>query len=126
MVHKNRKMEDKITVYHNPRCSKSRCAIEYFGEKKIEFSTIEYLKNPPSKEEIIELLKKLGMKAEELIRKGEADFKENFKGKNFSEDEWIDAMVKFPKLIERPIIVLGDKAIIARPLERINELYTQN
>ncbi len=116
-------MKDKVTVYHNPRCSKSRCAMDYFGEKNVDVSVIEYLKTPPAKEEITLLLKKLGMKAEELIRKGEADFKENYKGKILSEDQWIDAMVKFPKLIERPIIVLGEKAIIARPLEKINELY---
>lgn len=117
-------MKEKVTVYHNPRCSKSRCAMDYFGEKNIEVSTVEYLKNSPSKEELIVLLQKLGMKAEELVRKGEAEFKEHYKGKELSEDQWIDAMVQFPKLIERPIIVLGDKAVIARPLERINELYT--
>ena len=116
-------MKEKVTVYHNPRCSKSRCAMDYFGEKNIEVSTVEYLKNSPSKAEIIVLLQKLGMKANELIRKGESEFKEHYKGKELSEDQWVDAMVKFPKLIERPIIVLGDKAVIARPLERINELY---
>ncbi len=118
-------MKEKITIYHNPRCSKSRNAMDYFKEKNVDLSVVEYLKNPPSKVEIRELLKKLGMKAEDIIRRGETDYKENYKGKELSEEQWIDAMVKFPKLIERPIIILNEKAVIARPLEKINELYSK-
>ncbi len=117
-------MKDKITVYHNPRCSKSRNAVQFLEEKNIKISIVEYLKNNPTKENLKDILKKLGMKAEELIRKGEADFKENFKGKELSEDEWIDAMVRFPKLIERPIVIKNNKAVVARPLEKINEIIS--
>tara|TARA_B110000285_G_C14970311_1_gene536220 strand:+ start:503 stop:838 length:336 start_codon:yes stop_codon:yes gene_type:complete len=111
-----------MKVYHNPRCSKSRCAITYLEEKSQKFEVIEYLKEPLSETEIKELLKKLRMKAEDLIRKGEPAFKEHFKGKQLSEIEWVKAMVEFPKLIERPIVVKGENAIIARPLENINLL----
>ena len=112
-----------MKVYHNPRCSKSRCAISYLEEQYQTFEVVEYLKVPLNESEIKELLKKLGLKAEDLIRKGEPAFKEHFKGKQLTEDEWVKAMVKFPKLIERPIVVKGDKAIVARPLENINLLW---
>ena len=115
-------MGNKVTVYHNPRCSKSRCALAFLDDKGIEFEVVEYLKTMPSKEEIKLLLEKLGIKAEELIRKGELDYKENFKGKNLTEIQWIEAMTKYPKLIERPIVIKNDKAVIARPTERILEL----
>lgn len=115
-------MMEKYTVYHNPRCSKSRLSVQYLEEKNAEFETIEYLKNPVTKEELTTVLKKLGMKAEELLRKNEADFKENFKGKELSEEEWIDAMIAYPKLLERPIIVRGDKAVVGRPTENIDQL----
>lgn len=110
------------TVYHNNRCSKSRCAIEYLDEKNASYEVIEYLKEPLNARQLTEILRQLGIPAEELIRTSEADFKENFKGKTLSEKEWIDAMVKFPKLIERPIIVKNGKAVIGRPTERIEEL----
>lgn len=110
------------TVYHNNRCSKSRCAIAYLDEKSVEYDVVEYLKNPLTADELKEVLNQLGIPAIELIRKGEKDFKENFKGKDLSESEWIDAMVKYPKLIERPIIVKNGKAVVGRPVERIEEL----
>ncbi|MBL1278719.1 MAG: arsenate reductase (glutaredoxin) [Fluviicola sp.] len=116
-------MKQKIQVFHNPRCSKSRCSLDYLEESGKEFEVIEYLKDSPNKTLLESLLKKLNMTAFELIRKGELEYKENFKGKDLSESDWIDAMVQFPKLIERPIIVLGDKAVIGRPMERINELF---
>lgn len=112
----------KYTVYHNPRCSKSRCAIQHLDKQKVEYEVVEYLKESPSAEQLTEILKMLAIPAADLIRKGEADFKDNYKGKELSESEWISAMVKYPKLIERPIVVLDGKAIIARPLERINAL----
>jgi len=97
--------------------------LDYLEESGKEFEVIEYLKDSPNKTLLESLLKKLNMTAFELIRKGELEYKENFKGKDLSESDWIDAMVQFPKLIERPIIVLGDKAVIGRPMERINELF---
>ncbi|MFT4600703.1 MAG: arsenate reductase [Arenicella sp.] len=111
-----------MKIWHNNRCSKSRCAVEILSEKGIEFEEYKYLDNPPNVKEITDILKKLGIEAKDLIRKGEPDFKANFKGKELSEKEWIDAMVKFPKLIERPIFVNGDKAVIGRPPERVLEI----
>ncbi len=111
-----------MIVYHNNQCSKSRSAIEFLKEKNQNFETITYLTNPISKEELIEILRKLNMSAFDLIRKNEAIFKEQFKGQDLSESEWIDVMLKHPKLIERPIIVKGNRAVIGRPTEKILEL----
>ena len=108
-----------IKIYHNPRCGKSRDSFKLLTEKGLDFETIEYLKTPLNKEEITDLLQKLAIPAKALIRKGEADFKANFKGKDLSEEEWIDAMVNYPKLIERPIVVKGDKAVIGRPIDNV-------
>lgn len=113
---------NSYTVYHNNRCSKSRCAIAHLEEKNAAFKVIEYMKDPLNAQEIEVLLTQLEIPASELIRKGEPEFTEHFKGKNLSEKEWIAAMVKFPKLIERPIIVKNGKAVIGRPTERIEEL----
>jgi len=111
-----------MKVYHNPRCSKSRCAIAYLEEQNETFEIVEYLKEPLTKKEIEAIIAKLGMKAEDLIRKGEPAFKETLKGRQLAECEWVDAMVEYPKLIERPIIVKGEKAVIARPIENIDLL----
>jgi len=111
-----------ITVYHNPRCSKSRCALDYLKEKNIEFDVVEYLKETPDAGTLKTLLDKMGKKPEDILRKGEAIFKEKYKGKTLSDDEWIQAMVENPKLIERPIVVNGDKAVIARPTELIDDI----
>ncbi len=110
------------TIYHNPRCSKSRCAIQHMDETNSEYEVVEYLKDNLDAASLRNILSMLNIPASELIRKGEPAYKENFKGKELTEEEWISAMVEFPKLIERPIIVKGNKAIIARPLERIEEL----
>lgn len=112
----------KITVYHNPRCSKSRCALSYLDEKNQSYEIVEYLKTPPTKELLTAILAQLGIPAEDLIRKGEADYKEHFKGKKMNEKQWIDAMIAYPKLIERPIVVKEGKAVIARPTEAIDSL----
>lgn len=110
-----------MKIYHNTRCSKSRCAIGYLEDADVDFEVVKYLEETPSKAEIKDLLKKLGIKAEELVRKGEQIFKDNYRGKTLSEEEWIDAMAEHPRLIERPIIVDGDRAIIGRPPEKVLE-----
>ena len=115
-------MADSIIVFHNSRCSKSRCALEFLKEKGVDYSVVDYLKNIPTYKDLEEIISKLGIKPEALIRKGEEDFKANFKGKILSDSEWIEAMIKFPKLIERPIVIKGNKAIIGRPTERILEI----
>lgn len=111
-----------MKIYHNSRCSKSRSALSILQEKQLDVTVVNYLETPPSVEEIKDILKKLGIKAEELVRKGEKEFKENYKGKELTEDEWINAMAKYPKLIERPIFVNGDKAVVGRPPEKVLEL----
>lgn len=111
-----------MKIYHNSRCSKSRDSFNLLTEQGIEFETIEYLKTPLTREELRELLEKLNISAKDLIRKGEKDFKENFKGKELSEEQWVEAMLEYPKLIERPIVVKGDKAVIGRPIEKVIDL----
>ena len=111
-----------ITIYHNSRCSKSREGVCFLEETKQPFQVINYIENTPTKAELKDLLKKLNMPAIDLVRKKESIWIENYKGKNLTEDEVIQAMVDNPKLIERPIIVNGDKAVIARPAEKINEI----
>jgi arsenate reductase len=115
-------MKETVIVYHNPRCSKSRCALDLLKEKGIDYEVVEYLNDVPSEKELKNVITLLGIKPEELLRKGEDDFKNHFKGKNLSDDEWIAAMVKYPKLIERPIVLKGNKAVVARPAERILEI----
>lgn len=110
-----------MKIYHNTRCSKSRCTLDIINDANAEVEIVEYLKTPLNKSEISDLLGMLKMEAKLLIRKGEPDFKENFKGKELSEEEWIEAMVKFPKLIERPIVVKDGRAIIGRPPEKVLE-----
>ncbi|MDF2435784.1 MAG: arsC [Bacteroidota bacterium] len=106
-----------ITIYHNTRCSKSRGVCELLEEKKVNTNIIEYLKTPPTQKELKSLLKMLGIKASELVRKNEPLFKEKFEGKKMTQAQWLKALVENPVLIERPILVMGDKAIIARPPE---------
>ena len=109
-------------MYHNPRCSKSRCALQFLEDQHIDYEIKDYLKQIPSVNELKSILKLLGITAEELIRKGESEYKAHFKGKNLTEDQWVAAMVKFPKLIERPIVVNQNKAVVARPVELIDTL----
>lgn len=111
-----------MKIYHNPRCAKSRETLQLIEAKGVEVEVIEYLKAPPSKNELKELLKQLDLSASAIIRKNESIFKENFKGKQLSEEEWIEAMIAHPKLIERPIVVKGNQAVLGRPPENVNEL----
>jgi arsenate reductase len=114
-------MKPTLTIYHNTRCSKSRDVCSILEKKKVKTEIVEYLKTPPTQKEIKALLKMLGMKASELVRKGEPLFKEQFEGKKISEAEWLKILSKNPILIERPIIVKGNKAIIGRPPEKVLE-----
>jgi arsenate reductase (glutaredoxin) len=116
------KNTDEFVIYHNPRCSKSREALALLQQRGIEPTIIEYLKTPPTKTELLEVVKKLGVKPEALLRKGEDVFKEKFSHRKLSDDECITAMADNPILIERPIVTHGIRAIIVRPLERLVEL----
>ncbi|MGW8122438.1 arsenate reductase (glutaredoxin) [Roseivirga echinicomitans] len=111
-----------LKIYHNPSCQKSRQTLQMIQESGEMITIIEYLKETPSEDQLRDILKKLGMKAEAIVRKSEAIYKEQFKGKTLTEDEWIAAMVEYPKLIERPIVVKGDKAVLGRPPENVKAL----
>ncbi|MFI5149047.1 MAG: arsenate reductase (glutaredoxin) [Bacteroidia bacterium] len=112
-----------LTIYHNNRCSKSRDAMCILDEMKVKADVIEYLINTPSEEEIRGILHKLGMKASEIIRRGETVYREKFADKKMTEEQWIKALLKYPVLMERPIVIRGNKAVIARPAERLRELF---
>jgi arsenate reductase len=111
-----------IKIYHNTKCSTSRKAMDILKDQGVKFETIEYLKTPPTEKEIKALLKMLGTNAEDIVRKKESLFKEKFAGKKLTEEQWIKILSENPVLIERPIIVKGNKAVIGRPLENILEL----
>ncbi len=111
-----------MKIYHNPRCGKSRDTLNILLDKGIEVEVVEYLKDVPTKAELQSLINKLGISAEDLVRKNEAIYKELYKGKSMSESEWIDAMIAEPKLIERPIVVKDDQAVIGRPPEKVLEI----
>jgi arsenate reductase (glutaredoxin) len=115
-------MKPALTIYHNVRCSKSRDVCTLLEKKKVKTTVIEYLKTPPTQKQLKELLKMLGMKASELVRKNEPLFKEKYEGKKLTEAQWLKALAENPILIERPIIVKGDKAVIGRPPEKVLEL----
>lgn len=110
------------TLYHNPRCSKSRQALQLLEEKGETINVVKYLEDIPSKQELKQIIELLGIKPIELVRTQEKEWKENFKDKDLSDEQIIDAMIKNPKLIERPIALKGTKAVIGRPPENILEL----
>ncbi len=112
-----------ISIYHNPRCSKSRQTLQILENNNITPEIVLYLDTPPSADELKALLGKLGIEARNLLRKGEDAYKENkLKDSSLTQDQLIAAMVKFPKLIERPIVVKGAKAVLGRPPENVLEL----
>lgn len=112
-------MSDTVRVYHNARCSKSRSACALLQEKGVALEIVEYLKTPPSRAELAALVRKLGVPAESLVRTGEDIYKSDYKGRTLSEDEWLDALAAHPILIERPIVVRGERAVVGRPPEKV-------
>jgi arsenate reductase len=116
-------MGEAVQIWHNTRCSKSRNAFQWLADKGIDAEWIDYMKQAIKQKQLAEVLKKLNMSAFDLIRKSESIFIANWKNEEKSEAEWITLMCENPKLIERPIVVKGDKAIVARPLEKIEELF---
>lgn len=114
-------MQD-IEIWHNPKCSKSRAAMELLESRDINANIVKYLETTLLKEELINVLKKLNIKASQLLRTGEDIYKElNLKDEK-DEDRIIEAMLENPILIERPIIIKGEVAVIARPIENLSEL----
>ena len=115
-----------LVVYHNARCSKSRASCQLIAEHGAEARIVNYLETPPSRETLRELLGKLGIAAADLVRRGESVFKEHYAGRTLSEDEWLDALIAHPILIERPIVVRGERAVIARPPEKALDLLADD
>ena len=111
-----------MKIYHNPRCSKSRQTLQLLQDKGVEAEIVEYLKNIPTAEELKIILAKLNLKPTQILRKGEAVYKEKFKTSNFTDEEWIDVMIEYPKLIERPIVIRDNKAVLGRPPENVLDL----
>jgi arsenate reductase len=111
-----------IQIYHNPRCKKSREGLAILEDSGKEFEVIKYLDEVPSKEDIKSILDKLGISPMELVRTQEKIWKEHFKGKSLTDAQIIDALHEYPKLIERPIAINGDKAAIGRPPEDIKAI----
>lgn len=115
-------VSSEVIIYHNGACSKSKGALEVLHERGIPHTVRWYLVEPLNKAELAHLLKKLQMQPSELVRKSEPLYKEDYEGKHITEDEWLDILVNNPLLIERPIVEQGDKAVIARPAERMFEI----
>jgi len=113
---------ENVTIWHNPRCSKSRNAVALLEEKGVEAEVVKYLDTPPSRDEIVEVLGMLNLSARELMRTKEDIYKELGLKDVSDEDKLIDTMVANPRLIERPIVIKNGKAAIGRPIENIIEL----
>lgn len=111
-----------MKIYHNPRCKKSRETLKIIEETGEQPEIIKYMDNPPTDEELNKILSKLDMEPQDLLRKGEKIYKEKFKDKDFSREEWVRIMTENPKLIERPVVIEGNKAVIGRPPENVKEL----
>ncbi len=108
-----------VTIYHNPRCSKSRNTLALLEENGVSPEVVLYLETPPDAKSLKALLKKLGIPAAELVRRGEADYKAAGLSRDSSDADVLAAMVEYPKLIERPIVVKGDRAVLGRPPENV-------
>ena len=114
---------DDIVIYHNPRCTKSRQALALLQEEGVSPHIIQYLDTPPSATELDALLTKLGLEPKDIMRKGEDEYAALDLGhRTLSRQEAIDILVAHPRLIERPIVVRGDRAVVGRPTERVREL----
>lgn len=113
---------EKILVYHNGECSKSVSVTDILKAQKIDFDVRYYMLEPLSEIELKELITKLNVPPETLVRKNESLFQKQFAGKDFSDEEWIQLLVKHPELMQRPIAIKNNKAIIARPPEKIFEI----
>jgi arsenate reductase len=111
-----------VTIYHNPKCTKSRGTLALLQERGIEPRIVEYLKSTPTAAELRAIVDKLGIKPEQLVRRGEDIYKSKYAGKTLTDAQWIEAMVRDPILIERPIVVRGNRAVIGRPPENVQQL----
>lgn len=108
-----------MKIYHNPRCRKSREGLQLLENSHLDVEIIDYLKNPPSEKELRDILTMLGFKPIQLVRKIESIWKEKYKNRELTDDEIVKAMCENPKLIERPIVIKGNKAVLGRPADNI-------
>ena len=112
----------ELTIYHNPACSKSRETLALIKASGLEPRIVEYLKHPPSEAELSAIVRKLGIRPLQLVRRNEQIFKDNYAGRKLGDKEWIKAMIEHPILMQRPIVVRGEAAVIGRPPEDVNPL----
>lgn len=119
------KQASTVEIYHNPRCTKSRATLALLQERGLTPKVIEYLQTPPTATQLRALVRKLGIEPEQLVRKGEDVFKAKYAGKALSDTQWLEAMAADPILIERPIVVVGDRAAIGRPPENVLPLLSR-
>ncbi len=115
-------MSEPVLIYHNPRCSKSRQALEILRGRGVEPQIIEYLKSPPDAQTLRDLLKKLNLRARDIVRDGEEEFAKLGLSDDAGDEAWIAAIVKHPVLLQRPIVVRGGRAVVGRPPEKVKEL----
>ncbi len=111
-----------VTVYHNPRCAKSREALAYLDERKITYEVVNYINEPLTFDQLNDVIDALNIDVASLVRKNEATWKTLFADKELEDDELIFAMIEHPKLMQRPIVLAGDKAVIARPSSKIDDI----
>jgi arsenate reductase (glutaredoxin) len=115
-------MTENVVIYHNPRCSKSRLGLSYLREKGVEPEVVLYLENRFTVDTLKQLIEKLSISPAQIIRTTEEIYKMNIKGKSVTNEQLIEWMVNYPQLIERPIVLKKEKAVIARPVEKIDEI----
>jgi arsenate reductase (glutaredoxin) len=111
-----------MKIYHNPRCSKSRNGLKYLTEKGYEFEIVKYLDEGITEKELSDLISKTGKKPFDFVRTHETLYKQQFKGREFSDKEWIKILAENPKLLHRPIVINVDKAVLANPPENVEEI----
>ncbi|HIE89664.1 MAG: arsenate reductase (glutaredoxin) [Pseudomonadales bacterium] len=111
-----------VTIYHNPKCSKSRQTLALLEERDLELRIVPYLESPPSKSELADIVKMLGIAAADIVRTGEDEYKESGLTADSSENDVLDAIVIAPKLMQRPIVICGDQARVGRPPESALEI----
>lgn len=119
-------MKNTYTIYHNPRCRKSREALQYLESEGADIEVVKYLDEPLKKKDLELLLAKLNLNVQTIIRKEEKLFKEKYKNMNFTDEEWLMILEENPKLIQRPIVVNGHKAVIGRPIENVHNLMNKS
>lgn len=111
-----------VTIYHNPKCSKSRQTLALLEERDLELRIVPYLESPPSKSELADIVKMLGIAAADIVRTGEDEYQESGLTADSSENDVLDAIVIAPKLMQRPIVICGDQARVGRPPESALEI----